>query len=137
MTSRQGWLPDFGLYLAGKGSGNNKVVVPGFPMADLFIRARGEYTIGGVATGEDGQRYMATLDFGQPVLDGLLETLPAHAAGTFASMIAEAGEASGYYAQLRLETPLVVTIEAQLGSVAHGEDEDFIPLVADRIIHLG
>ena len=132
MSSRQDWLPDFGLYLAGLDLGDKTFVVPDFPMYNLYVRDQGKYMTG-ANTSVDGQEYAATVDFEQAALDGLIATLPAHVADAIRGVLAELDESGDYYAKMAFPEPIMVTVEAHLGAVAHGEAEDFIPLVADRI----
>ncbi len=136
MSSRQDWSPDFGLYLAGLDLGDRGFVVPEFPMWNLYVRDRGTYGTG-ANTSVEGQEYAATVDFEQEAMDGLLETLPAHIADAIRDVLAELDESGDYFAKLQFPEPIMVTVEAHLGSVAHGEAEDFIPLVADRISYAG
>ncbi len=133
MSSRKDWKPDLGLYLAGQDLADKTLALPGFPMDSLAVLGPGEYSMG-ANTSIDGQDYAATFDFGQPVFEGMLETMPDYMADGLRSTVAQIDD---FPAVIRFPDPVMLVIEARLGAVVHGDGEDFMPLIAHSIRHLG
>ena len=133
MSSRQDWKPDFGFYLAGQDIGDKAFMLPEFPLETLALLGPGEFSTTANPT-IDGQEYAATFDFEQSVFDGMLETMPDYMADGLRSMV---GEINDFPAMVRFPDPVMLTIEARLGEIAHGDGEDFMPLVAHSITYQG
>jgi len=133
MSSRQDWKPDLGLYLAGREFGDKVFVLPEFPMDSLALLGPGKFSTGANPTIE-GQEYAATFDFEQSVFESLLETMPDYMADGLRSMV---GGIDDFPAMVRFPDPVMLTIEARLGPIAHGDGEDFMPLVAHSISFQG
>ena len=125
------FLPDYGLYLLGKGvRPETRLVFFELPIDHLTRPALRTVSVT-LSTEEGGQEYAISFDFTGPRIDDLLATFPEPQRERLWAWLdnpATVGE------HLAVTSPATVfSIEATLGAVQQGMYERFAPLIVRRV----
>lgn len=123
-------FPDFGKYLASKGTPQKTALVyNSWEIDDLAVVGRGRYCTTRVQP-MDGNLYCATFDFGSDILEKILARAPATTRALVARSLAEDPETVRH---LPIPNPINIGIVATLGNLQQGLHELFIPLVVTEV----
>lgn len=121
--------PDYGIWLKDNGiSRQTKITFSDLPLRHVDVVSAGHYCTT-AATAVDGRGYAVTFDFDDAILEQIIFLLP----DALASTIKPALKTAKGPASFELPGPLRLQATARIGTRQNGRDEQFVPLVIEKI----
>ena len=130
MSDKSSWAKDFGMYVSGntpKDAEPPVMLIKKFIFWKLAILEPNLFSVTS-NTQVAGEDYAMTVDFDHQIFNKIMAVIPEEQSKRIRRWV----ESIRYYPQILplTEEPISVEMRVRLGSLTHGDGEDFIPFIA-------